>query len=622
MRGALATLAAVLALLGTASAASGNATHQSRPTGLVPHLAQAGAAGRALSKVGPFAAPGFLTFDASYESAINQYFTDVAHDSGGTSNVYSVATQYGDGTGFVQYQSTFGGSYVDHDPLPPNGCDDGQDSVCLTDPQLQAEIQNVLTATGWHGSTAAMFVLMTPNGVGSCFDGTSQECTTNTYCAYHNAFTDSRAEPVIYANEPYNATIDGCDPGSSPNSDDADATINTISHEHNEAITDPFGDAWWRDSDGQENGDLCAWDFGAKLGGTTGVDAYNQLINGHHYWLQQEWSNSGSGCFQNSTQESGPTKPSQNLDYHGGLVMHTNTTYAIYWLPRPGNTALPVVTGTAAVSQTLTSSVGSWNGSPTGFSYQWQRCSSAASGCVNIPGATASRYTLASADGGTYVRSTVSAANVNGASAYTASAGQVVAPLPAATSLPVVSGVAAVGKKLSTTSGSWNTAATFAYQWLRCAADGSACTTISGAASATYVAVGADVGHTLEVRVSATNHAGATAALSNHSAVVVGVPKATKAPGISGRAHVGKRLAVVRGSWSGPPKSYRYQWLRCNSHGGSCRKISHATHSTYRLTKLDSGHRLRVRVSAVNAAGTGTASSKATAKVPAARKHS
>jgi hypothetical protein len=88
-------------------------------------------------------------------------------------------------------------------------------------------------------------------------------------------------------------------------------------------------------------------------------------------------------------------------------------------------------------------------------------------------------------------------------------------------------------------------------------------------------------------------------------------------PGISGKPKVGQRLSASRGLWSGPPKSYRYQWLRCNGHGGSCRKISHATRSIYRLTKTDAGHRLRVRVSAVNAAGTGTASSKPTAKVPA-----
>jgi hypothetical protein len=569
-----------------------------------------------LSKSAATAAPSFLTYDAGYETLIDQYLADVAHDSGGTANVYSVAMQYSDGSGNLQYQSSFGGSYVDNDPLPANGCDDGQDSVCLTDTQLQAEIQAVLTAKGWHGSDSALFVLLTPSGVGGCFDGSGLECTTNTYCAYHNAFSDSSGEPVIYANEPYNATIDGCDPGSSPNGDDADATINTLSHEHNEAITDPFGDGWWRDSDGQENGDLCAWDFGAALGGSAGT-VYNQLINGHHYWLQQEWSNNGSGCFQNSAAETGPTHPSQNLDYHGGPVMHTNTTYAIYWLPTPGNAQLPVTSGTAAVNQTLSSSPGAWNGSPTGFSYQWQRCSAAATGCVDIPGATGPTYTLATADGDQYVRSTVSARNVNGASPYTASASRAVAPLPAATGQPALSGVAAVGKKLSTSSGTWNTAAAFAYQWLRCSADGSSCATISGASSATYLVAGADAGHRLEARVSATNAVGSAEAVSQPSGIVIALPRATKAPRITGGARVGRRLSATHGSWSGQPRSYRFQWLRCNVHGVACRSIRDATEARYRLTKLDARHRLRVRVTAINAAGPRLATSRPTVRVPA-----
>jgi hypothetical protein len=614
MGGRLAKVLVLAALAFAVTASSGAAA--SRPRARMLGVVRHGRGPHALSRSAPLSSASFLTFDANYESLINQYFTDVAHDSGDTSNVFSIATQYQDSSGSIQYQSTFGGSYVDNDPLPANGCDDGQDSVCLTDPQLQAEIQNVLTAKAWHGSTSAMFVLMTPNGVGSCFDGTSQECTTNTYCAYHNSFTNANGEPVIYANEPYNATIAGCDPGSSPNGDDADATINTISHEHNEAITDPFGDGWWRNSDGEENGDLCAWTFGVPIGGA-GLSRYNQVINGHDYWLQQEWSNIGSACFQDATQEGGGGNPNKNLDYHGGLVMQTNTTYAIYWLPTPGNTALPVISGTAAVNQTLTSSVGSWNGSPTGYSYQWQRCSSTGAGCVNIPGATASTYTATSADGGSYVRSTVSAGNVNGSSPSVASAGQVVVPLPAATGLPALSGVAAVGKKLSTTTGSWNTQAAFAYQWLRCAPDGSGCTNISGATSATHVAVAADSGHRLEARISATNVVGTTEALSKRSGVVVAVPRAEKAPRISGRAQIGRRLSASRGSWSGPPKSYRYEWLRCSAHGGSCVRIRHATLSRYRLTRLDARHRLRVRVVAVNAAGSRGATSRATASVPA-----
>ena len=69
--------------------------------------------------------------------------------------------------------------------------------------------------------------------------------------------------------------------------------------------------------------------------------------------------------------------------------MHTNTTYAIYWLPTPGNATVPAVSGTAAVNHTLTTSAGAWSGAPNGYHYQWQRCSSTGTSCVSISGATA-----------------------------------------------------------------------------------------------------------------------------------------------------------------------------------------------------------------------------------------
>lgn len=582
--------------------------------GVVPHAKTV----RSLPKSA--AAAAFLTFDAGYETLVDQYFTDVAHDSGGTANVYSIGTQYFDtgyaGSGPVQYQSAFGGAYVDRDPLPANGCDDGSDPVCLTDAQLQAEIQSVLTTNGWHGGLGNIFFLLTPEGVGSCGDGFGAECSSNSFCAYHSDFTDSAGEPVIYANEPYEGGVTGCvGPGQGfPNDVDADTTINTISHEHNESITDPLGDGWV-DSQNQENGDLCAYTYGPALGAAPNGQPYNQLINGHVYSLQQEYSDTGSTCLQNSTQEHGGF--GNKLPYNDGKVMHTNTTYAIYWLPTPGNAQPPAVSGTAAVNQTLTSSPGAWNGSPKGYSYQWERCSAASSGCTAIPNATGQTYTLVADDGGRYVRSTVSATNVNGASPYTASAGQVVAPLPAATGSPVLSGVPAVGKKLSTTSGAWNTAATFAYQWLRCSAAGTDCSSIAGTRSATYVVAAADAGHRLEARVFATNIVGSAQASSNLSGVVIPAPRLKTAPHISGRARVGKPLSTTRGSWSGSPKSYRYQWLRCNAHGSACRIIRHATKARYRLTKLDAKHRIRVRVTAVNAAGRKLATSRPTPRVPA-----
>jgi len=532
--------------------------------------------------------PSGYAVDANYETLINRYFTDVAAASGSLTNAYSVTTQYYDNAAAVHYQSTFAGSYVDTHAFPTNDCT--ATPVCLTDVQIQDEIQNVLTTKGWQGGPNTMFFLMTPNGVGSCSDGTSTECTTNAFCAYHSGFDDAAGDPVIYANEPYAATISACSSGSSPNGDDADATINTISHEHNEAITDPWGDAWIsNDANGDEIADLCAWNFGSPLG-NVGGQQYNQVINGHKYWLQMEYSNDGSTCLQ-----------------------HYAPTVA------PTTVAPPVVSGNAGQSQLLSTSEGSWQHAPSGYAYKWQRCAANGTGCADISGATAATYRLTASDVGHTFRGEVSAHNVAGTSAgYVASTvTSVVEPLPSATEAPVLSGVAAVHETLSTTTGTWNTGVVYAYQWLRCAANGTGCTTIPRATSATYVAVAADGGNTLEARVSATNAAGTTVALSNRSGSVVAVPAARKAPHISGRARVGRRLLTGLGSWSGPPTAYRYQWLRCNGRGKSCVHISHATHSTYRVAKHDGRHRLRVRVTAVDIAGTGTAISAATARVAA-----
>src|SRR5205814_1059532 len=116
------------------------------------------------------------------------------------------------------------------------------------------------------------------------------------YCAYHSWFSDIafNNQTVYYANMPYADTVpSACDAGQHPNGDDADATINVTSHEHNEAITDPQGSAWY-DRRGYENGDKCAWNFGTTTG-PSGAK-YNQTINGAHYFLQQEWSNKTSRC--------------------------------------------------------------------------------------------------------------------------------------------------------------------------------------------------------------------------------------------------------------------------------------------------------------------------------------
>jgi hypothetical protein len=223
----------------------------------------------------------------------NGFLQNVAADSGKTGNVYYSDTQYSS----ILYSSAFAGSVVDTNPFPASGCSDRYTSTCLTDKQLQTEISRVISAQGWPRGTTNMVFLYTPRNVGSCYSSTS--CAFSSFCAYHSAF-GSGSSTTIYANQPYAAFVPrACDSGQHPNGDDADATINVVSHEHNESITDPLGTAWY-DMQGYENGDKCAWNFGTTLG-RTAYGSYNQVIGSGKYYVQQEWSNAHRGCVLRGT---------------------------------------------------------------------------------------------------------------------------------------------------------------------------------------------------------------------------------------------------------------------------------------------------------------------------------
>ncbi len=82
----------------------------------------------------------------------------------------------------------------------------------------------------------------------------------------------------------------------------------------------------------------------------------------------------------------------------------------------PANTAPPSITGAAVTGETLKVSTGTWTGSPSSFTYQWQDCNSAGAACTNLSGASASSYKLKASDVGHTVRALVSATNEAGSS--------------------------------------------------------------------------------------------------------------------------------------------------------------------------------------------------------------
>ena len=78
-------------------------------------------------------------------------------------------------------------------------------------------------------------------------------------------------------------------------------------------------------------------------------------------------------------------------------------------------------------------------------------------------------------------------------------------------------------------------------------------------------------------------------------------PRNTAWPVISGIRKEGQTLRSTHGTWSGTGTlTYAYQWQRCSRTVTNCTKITGATHSTYKLTLADVGHKITVQVSATD----------------------
>jgi hypothetical protein len=274
--------------------------------------------------------PAGHPIDSAYKNVVNTYLADVAAASGSHTNVFSTATEYYGTNGSIRYQIRVGNAISDTGALPKDGCKlVGQDrrgiygdgsgyDACLDDDQIIAETDRVVSANNLTRDFAHIYVMFLPKHVESCFYAGSTTtannfCTINyqpsaAYCAYHS-FAPSGA---VYANMPfpvYHSAV-GYTCGTekdfgeiqTPNGNaDADVEVSPTSHEIMEAITDPDTVTGWYDSSTYENGDECAYVFGATSG--TPNQLYNQTINRHHYLTQEEFSNAdffktGGGCLQ------------------------------------------------------------------------------------------------------------------------------------------------------------------------------------------------------------------------------------------------------------------------------------------------------------------------------------
>jgi hypothetical protein len=299
----------------------------------------------------------------------------------------------------------------------------------------------------------------------------------------------------------------------------------------------------------------------------------------------------------------------------GGSATATSDQTGTIATSNPVNTQAPAITGTTKDSETLTGSNGTWTGSPTSYSYQWERCNTSGTSCVDIVGANASTYTLTDTDLDHTMRIVVTADEATSATSSPTS--EITALAPANIGLPVVSGTTADGQILTASEGSWTgaPASTYSYQWEDCNTSGGSCTSISGATGTTYTLQASDVGHDIRVAVTASNAiytggAAVTAASAAVGPVEATSPVNTSLPYVTGTTQDGSVLTAQPGSWTGEaPITYSYQWESCNSEGGSCADVGGATSQTYLLGHSDVGTTLRVVVTATNTGGSTEATS-------------
>ncbi len=272
----------------------------------------------------------------------------------------------------------------------------------------------------------------------------------------------------------------------------------------------------------------------------------------------------------------------------------------------PVNTAVPMITGAAMRTSTLSASQGTWNGAGNTYAYQWQQ--DPGTGFIDIAGATGTTYVLGVAEVSKRIRVRVTAANADATVTATSFAtGFVQAGPPANWSAPTVSGTARRTATLTAAPGTWTGIGNeYAYQWQRRVA--TTWTDIAGATGTTHTLDSADVGAQIRVRVTGTNPDGtATAASAATAAVESAPPRNTVLPTIGGAAKLGGTLTAAPGDWTPAGADYTYVWQRDGA--------DIATGATYTLQAADVGRYVRVKVTAANVDGRVSATSAATERV-------
>jgi hypothetical protein len=205
--------------------------------------------------------------------------TDLANNIGG-SPYFNINTTYYNGSNVhVSNSVHYAGSTIDSYSR----------GTSLSDSAIQGVVSDAISSGRLPKDTNAVYFVLTSSDV----TASSGFCTQ--YCGWHThgAIAGSDIKYSFVGNP--DRCPSACEAQTTgPNGNaGADGMASIISHELEEAVTDPDLNAWY-DTRGQENADKCAWTFGTTSTASNG-SKYNMTLGPRNYLIQQNWVNSSGG---------------------------------------------------------------------------------------------------------------------------------------------------------------------------------------------------------------------------------------------------------------------------------------------------------------------------------------
>jgi hypothetical protein len=215
------------------------------------------------------------------DAAAQPILTDLANNVGG-SPYFNINTSYYNGSNtHVTNAVHYAGATTDNYSQGP----------VLTDPTVQTVVQTAISTGKLPLDTNAVYFVLTSPDV--------HEVTGFgfIYCGWHTNGTINGADiKYSFVGDPATYWMNTCaDQSTGPNGGGGgDAMASVVSHELEEAVTDPDLNAWYSDSNGDENADKCAWTFDPTYRAPNGALA-NMKLGARDYLIQRNWVNASGG---------------------------------------------------------------------------------------------------------------------------------------------------------------------------------------------------------------------------------------------------------------------------------------------------------------------------------------